>query len=104
MYITLSVTFVSRSVPAEWVANRAAQPNLWRLVSAYTEHGHRKADLDPLKLSRRYLLKEGEGERVGGEEEGGGGWWREGKGMEGENGADRKIEVERTMKNEEREG
>ena len=33
-----------------WVRNRAAQANLWRLATAYREHGHRKATLDPLGL------------------------------------------------------
>ena len=33
-----------------WIRNRAAQANLWRLATAYREHGHRKATLDPLGL------------------------------------------------------
>lgn len=38
-------------VKEEWVTRRAALPNLWRLVCAYRDHGHRVADLDPLQLS-----------------------------------------------------
>ena len=33
-----------------WVRNRVAQANLWRLATAYRDHGHRKASLDPLGL------------------------------------------------------
>lgn len=38
-------------VPEEWLKARAAAPNLWSLVSVYREHGHKKADLDPLQQS-----------------------------------------------------
>ena len=53
------------AVNEEWVSRRAAHPNLWRLVCAYRDHGHRVADLDPLQLSHRC----GEGREEG--EEGG---------------------------------
>ena len=33
-----------------WVRNRVAQANLWRLATAYRDHGHRRADLDPLGI------------------------------------------------------
>ena len=59
---------------------REAQPNLWRLVCAYRDHGHRVADLDPLQLTPRSGEegKEREGEGRKGERE------REGKGRNGE--------------------
>ena len=41
------------SVKEEWLRRREAQPNLWRLVCAYRDHGHRVADLDPLQLTPR---------------------------------------------------
>ena len=47
------------AVKEEWVAARAAHPNLWRLVCAYREHGHRAADLDPLQLCERYIITYG---------------------------------------------
>ena len=37
-------------VKREWVAARSIHPNLWRLVCAYRDHGHKMADLDPLRL------------------------------------------------------
>lgn len=33
-----------------WTRNRVAQSNLWRLATAYRNHGHRKAALDPLGM------------------------------------------------------
>ena len=38
----------------ELIQNRISNANLVRLVTAYREHGHRKADIDPLKLRERY--------------------------------------------------
>ena len=35
-------------VNEEILANRIRVPNLWQLVLAYREHGHRMASLDPL--------------------------------------------------------
>ena len=68
------------SVKEEWLRRREAQPNLWRLVCAYRDHGHRVADLDPLQLTPRSGEegKEREGEGRKGERE------REGKGRNGE--------------------
>jgi probable 2-oxoglutarate dehydrogenase E1 component DHKTD1 len=45
-------------VKEEWLRRRDAQPNLWRLVCAYRDHGHRVADLDPLQLTPSSPLPE----------------------------------------------
>jgi len=37
-------------VSETWVRNRVAWANLWRLATAYRDHGHRKANLDPLGM------------------------------------------------------
>ena len=56
------------SVKEEWLRRREAQPNLWRLVCAYRDHGHRVADLDPLQLTPRSGEEGKEREGEGGTE------------------------------------
>ena len=41
---------------ASAIANRAANSNLARLVSAYRTHGHKNATLDPLAMHQLYGL------------------------------------------------
>ena len=41
---------VAPVVNEEILANRIRAPNLWQLVLAYREHGHRMASLDPLAM------------------------------------------------------
>jgi hypothetical protein len=44
-------TQVLPAEPASHVANQVKNANLVRLVSAYRQHGHKVADLNPLKLT-----------------------------------------------------
>ena len=41
------------TVSAETLRNRNENSNLYRLVTAYREHGHRRAAVDPLGLMER---------------------------------------------------
>ena len=82
------------SVKEEWLRRREAQPNLWRLVCAYRDHGHRVADLDPLQLTPRSgeegKEREGEGGTERERERGKGGTERErGRGKGGREGKER---------------
>ncbi|XP_064622382.1 2-oxoadipate dehydrogenase complex component E1-like [Lineus longissimus] len=43
---------------AEAIENRISSGNLFRLVTAYREHGHKEATLDPLKLAKRVSAPE----------------------------------------------
>ena len=51
-FIKLIVTICISYITVHDVAlrNRIEQSNVYRLVSAYREHGHKKAATDPLKL------------------------------------------------------
>ena len=44
------------AVPQEWLANRSRQGGLWQLITAYRNHGHHKASLDPLGLKVTSVL------------------------------------------------
>ena len=44
------------SVPSEWLVNRSREGGLWQLITAYRNHGHHKAKLDPLGLKVTSVL------------------------------------------------
>ena len=44
------------AVPSEWLVNRSREGGLWQLITAYCNHGHHKAKLDPLGLKVTSVL------------------------------------------------
>lgn len=46
------------AVPREQLEERAKQSNFYRLVSAYRNHGHKQANVDPISLNKPSSLPE----------------------------------------------
>ena len=44
------------AVPEQWLVNRSQEGGLWQLATAYRDHGHHKANLDPLGLKATSAL------------------------------------------------
>ena len=44
------------AVPERWLVNRSQEGGLWQLATAYRNHGHHKANLDPLGLKSTAAL------------------------------------------------
>lgn len=55
-HYVLSLAYYYHTVPQEWLANRSRQGGLWQLITAYHNHGHHKASLDPLGLKVTSVL------------------------------------------------
>lgn len=50
----LSIDFFGISVPTESLTSRVKHSNFYRLVTAYREHGHKQANIDPISLRVLY--------------------------------------------------
>lgn len=53
------------TVPKEELDARAQQSNFYRFLTAYREHGHKQAEIDPISLAKPQALPELRPERFG---------------------------------------